>query len=182
MNENLGKMLEYNVAFVKHELYSRYTTSKYPDRKIAIISCMDTRMTELLPAALGLKNGDVKLITNAGATIKHPYGSGIYSLLIAIYQLGVDTILVIGHDDCGASALNGAEIIEKMKSRGITQADFDAVEQEFKPVEEWLTGCANIHDSVNGTVALIKNHRLMPKEIEVFGFVMDPVTGMLAKA
>lgn len=62
MNDSVKKMLEYNRVFVDHEMYQRYATTKYPDRKIAILSCMDTRMTELLPAALGIKNGDVKLI------------------------------------------------------------------------------------------------------------------------
>ena len=28
------------------------------DRKIAILTCMDTRLTHLLPAAMGLKNGE----------------------------------------------------------------------------------------------------------------------------
>ena len=101
MNDSVRKMLEYNRIFVDHEMYQRYETTKYPDRKIAILSCMDTRMTELLPAALGIKNGDVKLIKNAGGQITHPYGSVIFSLLVAVYELGVDTILVIGHDDCG---------------------------------------------------------------------------------
>ena len=31
----------------------------------------------------------------------HPYGSVIFSLLVAVYELGVDTVVVIGHDDCG---------------------------------------------------------------------------------
>ena len=31
--------------------------------KLAIVSCMDTRLTELLPRALGLKNGDAKIIS-----------------------------------------------------------------------------------------------------------------------
>lgn len=33
---------------------------------------MDTRLVELLLAALGLKNGDVKMIKNAGGVITHP--------------------------------------------------------------------------------------------------------------
>lgn len=82
MNDSVKKMLEYNRIFVDHEMYQRYETTKYPDRKIAILSCMDTRMTELLPAALGIKNGDVKLIKNAGGQITHPYGSVIFSLLV----------------------------------------------------------------------------------------------------
>ena len=118
MNDFVKKMLEYNRVFVEHELYEKYATTKYPDRKIAILACMDTRMTELLPAALGLKNGDVKLIKNAGGRVMHPYGSVIFSLLVAVYELGVETVLVIGHDDCGGRLLDAQEMIEKMKARG----------------------------------------------------------------
>ena len=122
MKEQIGKMLEYNKVFVEHELYKKYTTTKYPDRKIAILACMDTRMTELLPAALGLKNGDVKLIKTAGGRVLHPYGSVIFSLLVAVYEMGVDTVLVIGHDDCGGSLLNGRKMIEEMKERTVDSA------------------------------------------------------------
>ena len=95
------ELLAFNTKFVEEKQYEQYATSKYPDKKIAILSCMDTRLTELLPAALGLKNGDVKIIKNAGATITQPFGSAVRSLLIAIYELGVEEILIIGHTDCG---------------------------------------------------------------------------------
>ncbi len=179
MNERIAKMLQYNEVFVDNEMYLQYTTSKYPDRKIAILSCMDTRMTQLLPAALGLKNGDVKMITNAGALLTHPCGSGIYSLLVAIYQLGVDTIMVVGHDDCGGKALNGVEIVEKMRARGITQEAIDDVAKNFMPVEEWMTGFGDVDCTVAHTAEIIRNHGLIPKEVEVFGFVMAPDTGLL---
>lgn len=35
---------------------------------------MDTRLLELLPKAMGLKNGDAKIVKNAGAVISHPFG------------------------------------------------------------------------------------------------------------
>ena len=81
----IEEMLAYNREFVKNEGYKEYITNKYPDKKIAIVSCMDTRLIELLPAALGIKNGDVKIIKNAGAIISHPFGSVIRSLMVAIY-------------------------------------------------------------------------------------------------
>ena len=56
----LDEILEFNKQFVANKGYEKYITNKYPDKKIAILSCMDTRLTELLPAALGIKNGDVK--------------------------------------------------------------------------------------------------------------------------
>ena len=39
MNDFVKKMLDYNRAFVEHGLYEKYTTTKYPDRKIAILAC-----------------------------------------------------------------------------------------------------------------------------------------------
>ena len=59
----------------KAKAYEKYAASKYPNKKLAILSCMDTRLTELLPAALGLKNGDAKIIKNAGGIIADPFGS-----------------------------------------------------------------------------------------------------------
>lgn len=179
MNERVSKILQYNQAFVDHEQYLRYTTSKYPDRKIAILSCMDTRMTELLPAAMGLRNGDVKLIKNAGAKISHPYGSVIFSLLVAIYELDVDTVLVVGHDDCGGKALDGAVLVEKMKAKGILQSALDEVKQKHRDPIEWLTGFEDVCEEVSATVALIRSHPLIHKDVEVYGFVMNPETGLL---
>lgn len=51
----IDEILKYNQEFVKEKKYEQYKTSKYPDKKIAILTCMDTRLTELLPAALGIK-------------------------------------------------------------------------------------------------------------------------------
>ena len=67
----IDEILKYNKEFVEEKKYEQYKTSKYPDKKIAIITCMDTRLTELLPAALGIRNGDVKIIKNAGGVVSH---------------------------------------------------------------------------------------------------------------
>ena len=50
----IEEIIKYNEEFVANKGYEKYLTSKYPDKKLAILSCMDTRLTELLPAALGL--------------------------------------------------------------------------------------------------------------------------------
>ena len=98
----IDEILAHNKTFVEEKGYLKYSTDKYPDKKLAIVSCMDTRLTELLPAALGLKNGDAKIIKNAGGVISHPFGSVIRSLLVAVFELGVKTIMVVGHSNCGA--------------------------------------------------------------------------------
>ena len=47
-------ILEYNKRFVENKGYEKYITNKYPDKKIAILYCIDTRLIELLQAALGI--------------------------------------------------------------------------------------------------------------------------------
>ena len=87
----IDQILEFNKSFVTSKAYEQYVTDKYPDKKLAVLSCMDTRLTELLPAALGLKNGDAKIIKNAGGLVISPFDSALRSLVVAIYELGVDT-------------------------------------------------------------------------------------------
>ena len=46
----INEIMEYNKKFVENKAYEPYLTSKYPDKKLAILTCMDTRLIELLPA------------------------------------------------------------------------------------------------------------------------------------
>ena len=85
-------------SFVEQKDYKKYLTDKYPDKKLAVLSCMDTRLTELLPAALGLKNGDAKIIKNAGGLVISAFDSAMRSLIVAIYELGVDIIRIARRD------------------------------------------------------------------------------------
>lgn len=175
----IDELLRFNKAFVKNKGYEKYITNKYPDKKIAILSCMDTRLTELLPAALGIKNGDVKMIKNAGAIISHPFGSVIRSLLVAIYELGVVEVMIIGHTDCGAKHMNSHEMIERMKERGVHQDQIDMMRYCGIDFESWLSGFETAESSVHETVEQIRNHPLIPHDISVRGFVINSVTGEL---
>ena len=51
----------------------------------------------MLPAALGLKNGDAKIIKNAGGLVISVFDSAMRSLIVAIYELGVEEIMVVAH-------------------------------------------------------------------------------------
>lgn len=177
----LDEILKYNKAFVENKEYEKFITSKYPDKKIAIVSCMDTRLTQLLPAALGIKNGDAKFIKNAGGVISHPFGSVMRSLLIGIYELEVEEILVIGHTDCGARHTDSKKMIEKMKSTGIEQKNIDLLNYLGVDFEAWLGGFKDLEDSIKKSVELVRTHPLVPENINVYGLVIDSVTGELTK-
>jgi len=172
---HIEEILEHNSKFVAEGRGRDYcfTTSTVPARKIAVLSCMDARLVELLPAALGLKNGDAKIIKNAGAIISHPYGSVMKSLVVAVHGLGVEEILVIGHRDCGMQGLTASKLVPRMKANGVDTARAEV------DLDEWLRGFDKVEDQVAGTVEAIKSHPLMPENISVYGFVIEPDTGKL---
>lgn len=178
----IEEILEFNRQFVANDGARRFATDKYPDKKIAIVTCMDTRLVELLPAALGLRNGDVKIIKNAGATIINPFDSTMRSLLIAVYELGVTEIMVIGHTDCGVQGMNAEEMLHLMKERGVSQEHITLMEHCGINLREWLHGFEDTDVAVHETVEAIARHPLMPSEgINVQGFVMDSVSGELRR-
>lgn len=170
-------ILKSNQEFVEEKQYEQFMTSKLPNKRIAILTCMDTRLTELLPAALGMRNGDVKMIKNAGAVISSPFGSVMRSLIIAIYNLEVDTILVVGHRDCGMQNIDNQAIQEKMQQRGIHRETIELIKFCGVDFDVWLRGFDCVESSVKATMRNILEHPLIPGDIQVYGMIMDPVTG-----
>ena len=175
----IDSVLQFNKQFVAEKAYEPYITDKYPAKKLAILTCMDTRLTELLPKALGLKNGDAKIIKNAGGLILSETDSAIRSLLVAIYELGVNEIMVIHHSTCGACHMSYKEFKPHMLEHSIAPeilADWEA-----KGVADWLEGFHDTESSVRRTVDAVVNHPLVPKDVVVRGFIIDSVTGALTE-
>lgn len=175
----IDSILEYNRKFVENKEYEAYATSKYPDKRIAIVTCMDTRLTHLLPAALGIRNGDVKMIKNAGGTITNPFDSTVRSLLVAIYELGVNEVMIIGHTGCGVQGMNAGEMLHLMRERGISEEHITLMRHCGIDLDSWLHGFDNTEDAVVETVDLVRNHPLIPADVTVRGFIIDSVTGLL---
>lgn len=177
----IKEILEYNKRFVEEKKYEDFATSKYPDKRIAIVTCMDTRLTHLLPAALGLKNGDVKMIKNAGGTITNPFDSTMRSLLVAVYELGVNEIMVIGHTGCGVQGMNAEKMLHLMRERGIDDEHISLMRHCGIDLDSWLHGFDDNAIAVSETVDQIKNHPLMARDVTVSGFIIDSVTGELSR-
>lgn len=177
----IDSILNFNREFVASKGYEKFVTSKYPDKKLAVLSCMDTRLTELLPAALGLRNGDAKIIKNAGGLVISPFDSAMRSLLVAVYELGVNEIMVVAHSSCGACHMSFKEFEAKMAERGIKLEVFEMISRCGIDLDHWLEGFHDTEESVRRTVDTVKNHPLMAKDVVVRGFIIDSVTGELSE-
>lgn len=176
----IEEIIKHNREFVAAKGYEKFMTSKYPDKRIAIVTCMDTRLVELLPAALGLRNGDVKIIKNAGGTITNPFDSTMRSLLVAVYELGVNEIMVIGHTECGVQGMDSGEMLELMRNRGISDEHISLMRHCGIDLDSWLHGFDDTGEAVRETVDLISRHPLMPADVRTAGYIMDSTTGYLS--
>ena len=175
---NIDQVLAFNREYVAAKGYEKHITDKFPDKKLAVLSCMDTRLSVLLQEALGLKNGDAKIIKNAGAVIPTPWDSAMRSLIVAVYELGVEEIMVVAHTTCGACHMSFHHFKEEMVKRGIPESELTRKDIDL---DEWLEGFHDTEASVRKTVATIVNHPLVPKDLIVRGFIIDSVTGALTE-
>ena len=139
---------------------------------------MDTRLSVLLQEALGLKNGDAKIIKNAGAVIPSPWDSAMRSLIVGVYELGVEEIMVVAHTTCGACHMSFAHFREEMRKRGIPEEELSRADIDL---DAWLEGFHDTEESVRKTVAAIVRHPLIPGDVTVRGFIIDSATGELTE-
>lgn len=177
----IDEILQFNRDFVAWKKYEPFLTDKFPARKLAVVSCMDTRLSVLLQEALGLKNGDAKIIKNAGGLIPTPYDSAMRSLVVAVYELGVEEVMVVHHSQCGACHMCYGHLREAMLQRGITEETLSAVEVSGIDLTAWLEGFHDTEASVRRTVAAVREHPLMPRDLTVRGFIIDSATGALTE-
>ncbi|CAM3153894.1 beta-class carbonic anhydrase [Sporolactobacillus spathodeae] len=177
----MDEILAFNKAFIERKAYLPYKAPSRPVKKMTIVTCMDCRLIELLPQAMGLKNGDAIMIKCAGGIIDDPYGNTMKSILVSLYELESEAVYVIGHSDCGMHGLTADKMIADIEKR-VNDSVFARVAEDGKDLHQWLNGFQSLSDQVNSSVAVVKNHPLLPPNTPVYGLIIDPATGALTLA
>jgi carbonic anhydrase len=116
----LQEILTNNHEFLANNKYTK-EISKYPQKKFALLTCMDTRLVELINKALGIHRGDAKIIQNAGTSLIGEMGETVKSLLLTIYVFDIKEIFIVGHYDCGVALTSSKDILHNMRSRGVSE-------------------------------------------------------------
>ena len=135
-----------------------------PARKLAVVACMDARLT--IEPMLGLKTGEAHIIRNAGGIVTE---DAVRSLLISHYLLGTREFAVINHADCGMLTFKDEDLRAKLQAQSGTATVAPAAFHAFSNVEE----------NVRQQVQKLKAHPWIPREIPVRGFVYNEKTGKL---
>src|SRR4051812_3148225 len=167
----VSEILEHNRSFIDRKEYEAFRTDQFPNKKLVVLTCMDTRLVELLPRAMGFRNGDVKLVKTAGAIVSHPFGSVTRSILLAIYQLHAEEVVVVGHSGCGMTGLSCERVLDNALARGIPPEVLDTLRHSGIDLKRWLSGFEHVEDGVRESVSVIRNHPLLPRDVAVHGML-----------
>jgi carbonic anhydrase len=135
-----------------------------PSRRLAIVTCMDSRLDVF--AALGLGDGEAHVLRNAGGVITDDV---IRSLAVSQRRLGTTEVMLIHHTDCGMQTLTDDGFrAELEEATGIAPAF--AIES-FRDVE------ADVRQSIRR----VRRSTFVPHRERVRGFVYDVDTHRLGE-
>lgn len=136
-----------------------------PKTKVAIVTCMDSRLH--VAQALGLALGDAHILRNAGGRVTDDM---IRSLVISQQQLGTREIVVLHHTDCGAQTFTNPEFHEQLQR----DLGVDVSDKDFLPFTD-------IEESVREDMQLLKDSPLIPEDVIINGAVYDVDTGRMTE-
>lgn len=156
---NADQMLDF--ASGNAEALAAPGLSPRPQRKVAVLSCMDTRI-DLFPM-LGIERGDAHIIRNAGGLATD---DAIRSLSISQRVLGTEDVVVVMHDGCG---LHGA-----------SEDDFAAALRADGVLPTWRIGAfADVEDTLRHSLQRLRTSPELVHRDHIRGFVFNPEDGTL---
>ena len=135
-----------------------------PARKLAIVACMDARLT--IEPMLGLKTGDAHIIRNAGGIVTEDV---VRSLIISQQLLGTQEVMIINHTDCGMLTFEDDALRTRLLNSTGKLAVAPARFYAFHDVQQ----------NVREQVQKLRSHPWIPQEYTVRGFVYDVRSGRL---
>lgn len=151
-----------NQAFARRR--DRRRVDIHPSRRLAIVTCMDSRLDVF--AALGLELGEAHVIRNAGGVITDDV---IRSLALSQLHLGTREILLIHHTDCG---------LER-----VTDDSFRAQLQQLSGMAPAFAIESFTHreENLRQSIRRVRSSPFVPHSDTVRGFVYDVDIGQLSE-
>jgi carbonic anhydrase len=127
----------------------------------AVLSCADARVDPDLVFDAGL--GDLFSVRVAGSIAS---AEAVASLRYAVDQLGVRTVVVLGHEGCGAVAA------------AVAGVDDPALESVLGPIRRAIgTGAAASAERVNTCAQAAAVRAELPGHVDVIAAIYRPATG-----
>ena len=141
------------------------TLGKRPTPKVAVVTCMDPRLSDL-SGILGLPNSDLDVIRTGGPAVTEDV---LGELVVSTRVLGTTEILLLNHTGCGFTTFTDAELNTKLSASSGDASPAPMRFFSFKDPEE----------NTLEQIKKVRSHPWIAKDIPVRGFIFDVETGLL---
>jgi carbonic anhydrase len=158
----IDKALEANRKFAKS--YDP-KLGKPPAPKVAVVTCMDPRLSDL-PAILGLPLADLDVIRTGGPAVTQDV---LGELIVSTRVLGSKEILLLNHTGCGFTTFTDQELNAKLSASTGDASPAPMRFFSFKDPEQ----------NTREQIKQVRSHPWIANDIPVRGFIFDVDTGLL---
>lgn len=134
-----------------------------PGRRLAVLACMDARLT--VEDVLALRTGDAHIIRNAGGLATD---DAIRSLVISQHLLGTEEIIVIEHTGCGMLTFEDEPVRQRI------------AEEQGAAVDLPLLAFGDLEANLRAQVERIRRHPWV-RDVPIHGLVYEVETGRLRR-
>ncbi len=156
---------EFSRALTENERYTaqfdRSALPLPPGRKLAVLACMDARLT--VEDVLGLRTGDAHIIRNAGGLASE---DALRSLVISQQLLGTEEVIVIEHTGCGMLTFDDDAVRR------------DLAKKTGSEVKLPLLAFDDLEENLRAQVEIIRAHPWI-NDVPVHGLIFEVETGKL---
>jgi carbonic anhydrase len=158
----IDKALEANRNYAKN--YNP-PPGKRPFPKIAVVTCMDPRLSDL-PGILGLPQADIDVIRTGGPAVTDDV---IAELVVSNRVLGTTEILLLNHTGCGFTTFTDDELNAKLiASTG-----------DSSPAPMRFFSYSDPDQNTREQIDKVRSHPWIAKDVPVRGAIFDVETGLL---
>ena len=154
-----ARILEENERYAA--TFDRPNLELPPSRKLAVLACMDARLT--VEDVLGLRTGEAHIIRNAGGLATD---DALRSLVISQHLLGTEEVIVIEHTGCGMLTFQDEPVLTRIAQETGREADLP------------LRSFSDLEANLRAQVERIRAHPWI-RDVPVHGLVYQVETGRL---
>src|SRR3954447_9660237 len=140
---------------------------KPPAPKIAVVTCMDPRLSDL-SAILGLPQADIDVIRTGGPAVTEDV---LGELVVSTRVLGSREIMLLNHTGCGFTTFTDDELNTKLA----------ASTGDRTPAPMRFFSYSDPEQNAREQIKMVRSHPWIAKEVPVRGFIFDVQTGLLSE-
>jgi len=138
---------------------------KRPAPKLAVVTCMDPRLSDLT-GILGVPQSDLDVIRTGGPAVTEDV---LGELVVSTRVLGTTEILLLNHTGCGFTTFTDDELNAKLS----------AATGDASPAPMRFFSYKDPEENTREQIKKVRSHPWIAKDIPVRGLVFDVETGLL---